>query len=93
MKRVELVKVKETIKGMIARLAELKEDKNYMLSTFDFIDPKDEWEYDCVVEEIEELEIAIEDMCNLVYNSNDSRQSIICDDYLYYIDDEDEIRY
>lgn len=93
MKRVELVKVKETIKGMIARLAELKEDKTHMLSTFDFTDPKDEWEYDCVVEEIEELEIAIEDMCNLVYNSNDSRQSIICDDYLYYIDDEDELRY
>ena len=93
MKRVELVKVKETIKGMIARLAELKEDKNYILSTCDFIDPRDEWEYDCVVEEIEELEIAIEDMCNLVYNSNDSRQSIICDDYLYYIDDEYELRY
>lgn len=93
MKRVELVKVKETIKGMIARLAELKEDKNYMLEYYDFDCCTDEFEYDCVVEEIEELEIAIEDMCNLVYNSNDSRQSIICDDYLYYIDDEDEIRY
>ena len=86
MKKFDLNKVMELLASLKNRFADLTEDKNYMLSTFDFTDPKDEWEFDCVTEELNETTDAIDKLYDIIYSDS----TIIVDDILYYTDDDIE---
>ena len=85
MKKFDLNKVMELLASLKNRFADLTEDKNYMLSTFDFTDPKDEWEYDCVCEELNETREAIDRLYDIIYSDD----TIIVDDELYYTKEEE----
>ena len=85
MKKFDLNKVMELLASLKNRFADLTEDKNYMLSTFDFTDPKDEWEYDCVCEELDETREAIDRLYDIIYSDD----TIIVDDELYYTKEEE----
>ena len=85
MKKFDLNKVMELLASLKNRFADLTEDKNYMLSTFDFTDPKDEWEYDCVCEELNETREAIDRLYDIIYSDD----TIIVDDELYYTEEEE----
>ena len=75
----------ELLASLKNRFADLTEDKNYMLSTFDFTDPKDEWEYDCVCEELSETKDAIDRLYDIIYSDD----TIVVDDELYYTEEEE----
>ena len=79
-------KVMELLASLKNRYTDLTEDKNYMLSTFDFTDPKDEWEYDCVCEELSETRDAIDRLYDIIYSDD----TIVIDDELYYTEEEEE---
>jgi hypothetical protein len=85
MKKIDMKKVMELLASLKNRFADLTEDKNYMLSTCDFTDPKDEWEYDCVCEDLSETEQAIDRLYDIIY----SEDTIIVDDELYYTEEEE----
>jgi hypothetical protein len=85
MKKIDMKKVMELLASLKNRFADLTEDKNYMLSTCDFTDPKDEWEYDCVCEDLSETEQAIDRLYDIIY----SEDTIIVDDELYYTAEEE----
>ena len=85
MKKFDLNKVMELLASLKNRFTDLTEDKNYMLSTFDFTDPKDEWEYDCVCEELNETREAIDRLYDIIYSDD----TIIVDDELYYTKEEE----
>lgn len=85
MKKIDMKKVMELLASLKNRFADLTEDKNYMLSTFDFADPKEEWEYDCVCEDLSETEEAIDRLYDIIYSDD----TIIVDDELYYTADEE----
>lgn len=91
MKRIELRKVMELLISLKNRYSELIEDKNYMLSEYQFDCCEDEFEFDCVCDEIEETEKAIDDIYDIIYGDD----TIICDDVLYYNGEcnNDEIKY
>ena len=89
MRRIELSKVMELLISLKNRYSELIEDKNYMLSEYEFDCCEDEFEFDCVCDDIEETEKAIDDLYDIIYGDD----TIICDDVLYYRDDNDEIEY
>lgn len=85
MKKIDMKKVMELLASLKNRFADLTEDKNYMLSTFDFTDPKDEWEYDCVCEELSETKDAIDRLYDIIYSDD----TIVVDDELYYTEEEE----
>ena len=84
MKKINFVKFMELLASLKNQYANLTEDKNYMLSTFDFTDPKDEWEYDCVCEELLETEKAIDKLHDILHSDD----IIIVNDDLYYKDED-----
>ena len=86
MKKFDARKVQELLASLKNRFADLTEDKNYMLSTCDFTDPRDEWEYDYICEELLETEEAIDRLYDIVY----SEDTIVVDDDLYYLEDDVE---
>ena len=86
MKKIDMKKVQELLASLKAIARDLTEDRNYMLSTFDFTDPKDEWEFDCVTEELNETTDAIDKLYDIIYSDS----TIIVDDMLYYTDDDIE---
>lgn len=86
MKKFDARKVQELLASLKNRVADLTEDKNYMLSTFEFDCPQDEWEYDCVCEELSETEEAIDRLYDIIY----SEDTIVVDDELYYLEDDVE---
>ena len=85
MKKFDLNKVMELLASLKNRFADLTEDKNYILSTCDFTDPKDEWEYDCICEELDETRKAIDKLYDIIYSDD----TIIVDDELYYTEEEE----
>ena len=86
MKKFDARKVQELLASLKNRFADLTEDKNYILSTCDFTDPKDEWEYDCICEELSETREAIDRLYDIIY----SEDTIVVDDDLYYLNDDVE---
>ena len=86
MKKIDMKKVQELLASLKAIARDLTEDRNYMLSTFDFTDPKDEWEFDCVTEELNETTDEIDKLYDIIYSDS----TIIVDDILYYTDDDIE---
>lgn len=86
MRKFDARKVQELLASLKNRFADLTEDKNYILSTCDFTDPRDEWEYDCICEELLETEQAIDRLYDIVY----SEDTIVIDDDLYYLEDDVE---
>ena len=85
MKKIDMKKVMELLASLKNRFADLTEDKNYMLSTFEFDCPQDEWEYDCVCEELSETRQAIDRLYDIIYSDD----TIIVDDELYYTEEEE----
>ena len=84
MKKFDARKVQELLASLKNRLADLTEDKNVMLSTCEFDCAEDEWEYDCICEEILETRQAIDKLYDIVYSEN----TIIVGDDLYYTEDD-----
>ena len=84
MKKTSIVKVVELLMSLKARYADLLEDKNHMLSTYEFNCPQDEFEYDCVLEELDELEESMDKIYDIICNEH----TIVVDDMIYYADDE-----
>lgn len=84
MKQISVAKLNELLISLKAQRADLLEDKTHMLSTYDFTDPKDEWEYDCVCEEIDDIESAIDNIYNIMCHP----QTIVDGDMIYYTEDE-----
>ena len=75
----------ELLTSLKNRRADLLEDRNYMLSTYEFNCPQDEWEYDCVVEELDDVEESIDNIYNIIHCPD----SIVDGDTIYYpVDDE-----
>ena len=85
MKQISVVKVNELLMSLKAQRADLLEDKAHMLSTCDFTDPRDEWEYDWICTDIEDIEMAIDN----IYGVMSHPQTIIEDGVMYYTVDED----
>ena len=86
MKKFDAKKIQELLASLKNRFADLTEDKNYILSTCDFTDPRDEWEYDCICEELSETREAIDRLYDIIY----SEDTIVVDDDLYYLNDDVE---
>ena len=86
MRKFDARKVQELLASLKNRLADLTEDKNYMLSTCEFDCPQDEWEYDCILEEIDEVEESIDKLYDIIYSDD----TIVVDDDLYYLEDDVE---
>jgi hypothetical protein len=84
MKQVSIVEVNKWIESLKAQRADLLEDKAHMLSHYDFDCAGDEFEYDIVCSEIEEIEKII----YTVYETMNHPQTIIADGIMYYTDDE-----
>lgn len=84
MKQISVAKINELLISLKAQRADLLEDKNHMLSTYEFNCPQDEFEYDCVLEEIDEIESAIDNIYNIMCHP----QTIVDGDMIYYTDDE-----
>ena len=84
MKQISVVAVNEWIESLKAQRADLLEDKTYMLDHYQFDCAEDEFEYDIVCSEIEEIEKIIDN----VYETMNHPQTIIADGIMYYTDDE-----
>ena len=85
MKQISVAKINELLMSLKAQRADLLEDKTHMLSTYDFTDPKDEWEYECVCDDIANIESAIDNIYNIMCHP----QTIVDSDMIYYTEDED----
>ena len=85
MKQISVAKINELLMSLKAQRADLLEDKAHMLSTCDFTDPRDEWEYDCLCDEIADIESAIDNIYNIMCHP----QTIVEGDMIYYTEDED----
>lgn len=83
MKQVSIVEVNEWIESLKAQRADLLEDKAYMLDHYDFDCAGDEFEYDIVCSEIEEIEKII----YVVYETMNHPQTIIADGIMYYVEE------
>lgn len=84
MKQISVAKLNELLMSLKAQRADLLEDKTHMLSTYDFTDPKDDWEYECVCDEIADIESAIDNIYNIMCHP----QTIVEGDIIYYTEDE-----
>lgn len=85
LKQISIVKVNELLNSLKSQRADLLEDKAYMLSHYEFDCAQDEFEYDCVTQEIEELEKAIDNLINII----DSPDTFTDGDMMYYpVEDE-----
>ena len=86
MRKFDAKKVQELLASLKHRFADLLEDKSHMLSTFEFADPREEWEYDCVCEELLETQQAIDRLYDIIY----SDYTIVIDDELYTTEEDVE---
>ena len=84
MKSISFVKYMELLASLKERYTDLLEDKNYMMSNCEFDCCEDEFEYDCICDELEETEQAIDKLYDLLY----AEGTIVTDDIIYYTDDE-----
>ena len=83
MKQVSIVEVNEWIESLKAQRADLLEDKAYMLDHYDFDCAGDEFEYDIVCSEIEEIEKIIDNL----YKTMNHPQTVITNGIMFYVED------
>lgn len=86
MKKIDMKKVMELLASLKEKARDLTEDRNYMLSNYDFSCAQDEFEFDYVTDELNETTDAIDKLYDVIYSDS----TIIVDDMLYYTDDEIE---
>jgi hypothetical protein len=84
MKQISVAKLNELLMSLKAQRADLLEDKNHMLSTCDFTDPKDDWEYECICNEIADIESAIDNIYNIMCHPD----TFVDGDMIYYTEEE-----
>lgn len=85
MKQISVVKVNELLMSLKAQRAELLEDKAHMLSHCEFDCAEDEFEFDWICDDIEDIEMAIDNIYGVISHP----QTIIEDGVMYYTVDED----
>lgn len=85
MKQISVAKINELLMSLKAQRAELLEDKAHMLSHCDFTDPKDEWEYDWLCTDIEDIELAIDNIYDIMCHP----ETFVEGDTIYYAVDKD----
>ncbi len=85
MKQISVAKLNELLISLKAQRADLLEDKAHMLSTYEFNCATDEFEFDCVCDEIDDIESAIDNIYNIICHPN----TIVDGDMMYYTDDEE----
>ena len=83
MKQVSIVEVNKWIESLKAQRAELLEDKTYMLDRYQFDCAEDEFEYDLVCSEIEEIEKIIDNL----YKTINHPQTVITNGIMFYVED------
>jgi hypothetical protein len=83
MKQISIVAVNEWIESLKAQRADLLEDKAYMLSHYQFDCAKDDFEYDIVCSEIEEIEKIIDNINSIMNHP----QTLITNGIMYYIEE------
>ena len=83
MKQISVAKLNELLISLKSQRAELLEDKAHMLSNCDFTDPRDEWEYDWICTDIEDIELAIDNIYGIMCHP----QTKVEGDMIYYTED------
>lgn len=89
MKKVNYKAVLELIKSLENRLSDLQEDKNYMLSNCRLDENEFLLEYSAIRDDIFETEQSLDELNGIIHSDD----TIVVDDELYYIGDDDEITY
>lgn len=85
MKQISVAKLNELLISLKAQRAELLEDKAHMLSHYEFDCAEDEFEFDCVCTDIEDIELAIDNIYSIMCHP----KTIVDGDMIYYTEDED----
>ena len=89
MKKLDITKIYATLRALKETYAQLLEDKHYMLSTCEFDRAEDEFEFDCICDDLKETEEAIDKLYDVIYHED----NIVVDDVIYYTNDDDVIEY
>lgn len=85
MKQISVAKMNELLMSLKAQRADLLEDKTHMLDHYDLDDAQDALEFECVCDEIAEVESAIDNIYDIMCHP----QTIVEGDMIYYTEDED----
>ena len=84
MNKINMNKVMDLLAILKNKATELTEDRNHMLSYYDFGCAQDQFEFDCVTDELNETTTAIDKLYDIIYSDD----TIIVDDELYYTNDD-----
>ena len=84
MKQISVVKVNELLMSLKAQRADLLEDKYHMLDHYDLDDTQDALEFECVCNEIADVESAIDNIYNIMCHPD----TFVDGDMIYYTEDE-----
>ena len=84
MKQISLTKINELLKSLKGQRADLLEDKTHMLDHYDLDNEQDEFDYNCVCDEIADIDSAIDNIYNVLYHP----QTIIEDGVVYYVEED-----
>ena len=87
MKKLNINEICSMLKTLQETYNQLLEDKYHMLSTCEFDCAEDEFEFDCICDDLKETEKAIDKLSEMLHSDD----IIIDGDDLYYTDDEDEL--
>ena len=85
MKQISIAKLNELLISLKAQRAELLEDKAHMLSHCEFDCAEDEFEFDWICTDIEDIELAIDNIYGIMCHP----KTIVDGDMIYYTEDED----
>lgn len=85
MKQISVAKLNELLISLKRQRAEFLEDKTHMLDHYDFNCAQDEFEFECICDEIADIESAIDNIYNIMCHP----QTIVEGDMIYYTEDED----
>lgn len=85
MKQISVAKLNELLMSLKAQRADLLEDKAHMLSHCEFDCAEDEFEFDCLCDDIEDIEMAIDNIYGIMCHP----KTIVEGDMIYYTEDED----
>lgn len=83
MKQISVAKLNELLISLKSQRAELLEDKAYMMSHCEFDCPEDEFEFDWLCDDIEDIELAIGDIYSIMCHP----QTIVDGDMIYYTEE------
>ena len=83
MKQISVAKLNELLISLKAQRAELLEDKAHMLSNCEFNCKEDEMEFDWLCDDIEDIELAIDNIYGIMCHP----QTKVEGDIIYYTED------